>query len=258
MRTKNDKGITLIALIVTVIVLLILAGISINATIGNNGLIAKGKQAQNEAIEMQESTTQNREELYEELVGNKVDYEQEGQVEVSLVLAKTTDTSVTATANATGTKSEIVSYTFFIKKATEDDSAYVTIKKNNKLTNTATCTGLEKDMAYKVKVVAMNKDGVSKTAEKNIMLGEAVKISVTPVSGPDSYPSIVSVTATSAISNMDYIILPNGEKVEAQSGRFKLKTAYNSTKNGPIIFSAYDKERKFNSVRVYGTKCNKL
>lgn len=42
---KNVKGITLIALVVTIIVLLILVGIAINLTIGENGIITKSKQA---------------------------------------------------------------------------------------------------------------------------------------------------------------------------------------------------------------------
>ena len=43
---KKQKGITLIALIITIIVLLILAGISITAVVGDNGLISKAKEAQ--------------------------------------------------------------------------------------------------------------------------------------------------------------------------------------------------------------------
>ena len=41
----NKKGITLIALVVTVVVLIILAGVSINAVLGNNGIIKKANQA---------------------------------------------------------------------------------------------------------------------------------------------------------------------------------------------------------------------
>ena len=44
---KNVKGITLVALVVTIIVLLILAGIAINLTIGNNGLFSRAKNAVN-------------------------------------------------------------------------------------------------------------------------------------------------------------------------------------------------------------------
>jgi formylglycine-generating enzyme required for sulfatase activity/Tfp pilus assembly major pilin PilA len=46
MKTKN--GITLIALIITIIVLLILAGVSINMVLGDNGVITKAKVASEE------------------------------------------------------------------------------------------------------------------------------------------------------------------------------------------------------------------
>ena len=45
---KNENGITLIALVVTIVVLLILAGISLNLVLGNNGLIKKSKDAKEE------------------------------------------------------------------------------------------------------------------------------------------------------------------------------------------------------------------
>lgn len=44
-RKFNEKGITLIALVVTIVVLLILAGISINLVLGENGIIKKAKEA---------------------------------------------------------------------------------------------------------------------------------------------------------------------------------------------------------------------
>ena len=42
---KNAKGITLIALVITIIILLILAGISIAFLNGENGIITKSKLA---------------------------------------------------------------------------------------------------------------------------------------------------------------------------------------------------------------------
>ena len=36
---KNQKGITLIALVITIIVLIILAGVAINLTLGDNGIL---------------------------------------------------------------------------------------------------------------------------------------------------------------------------------------------------------------------------
>ena len=44
---SNQKGITLIALVVTIVVLLILAGVSLNAIFSENGIIKRAKDAQN-------------------------------------------------------------------------------------------------------------------------------------------------------------------------------------------------------------------
>ena len=44
---SNQKGITLVALVVTIVVLLILAGVSVNALFGNGGIIKKAQEAQN-------------------------------------------------------------------------------------------------------------------------------------------------------------------------------------------------------------------
>lgn len=47
MLRKEEKGITLVALVITIIVLLILAGVSISLVIGQNGLITRSKEGAN-------------------------------------------------------------------------------------------------------------------------------------------------------------------------------------------------------------------
>ncbi len=47
-KLKNKRGITLIALVVTIVVLLILAGVSISLILDNNGIIQKSKDAKRE------------------------------------------------------------------------------------------------------------------------------------------------------------------------------------------------------------------
>ena len=44
MKTKEMKGITLIALVITIVVLMILAGVSINTVLGDDGIIQKAKE----------------------------------------------------------------------------------------------------------------------------------------------------------------------------------------------------------------------
>lgn len=53
---KGNKGITLVALVVTIIVLLILAGISLNLVLGQNGIISRTKDARNQTTEGQVNT----------------------------------------------------------------------------------------------------------------------------------------------------------------------------------------------------------
>ena len=41
---KQERGITLVALVVTIVVLLILAGVSISLVIGQNGIVTKAQE----------------------------------------------------------------------------------------------------------------------------------------------------------------------------------------------------------------------
>ena len=57
MKKRKEKGITLIALIITIIVLLILAGVAISLTIGENGILTK---TQNARVEYSEAEIQEK------------------------------------------------------------------------------------------------------------------------------------------------------------------------------------------------------
>ena len=77
---KRERGITLIALVVTIVVLLILAGVSINALFGNSGIIEKAKEAQNKM----DKATENDQKQIGELtnwIDNQVNKNNEGTTE---------------------------------------------------------------------------------------------------------------------------------------------------------------------------------
>ena len=61
-KNKQEKGITLIALVVTIVVLLILAGVSLSLVIGNDGIMKRAKEAKNRYAEAQ---TNEEKQLYE-------------------------------------------------------------------------------------------------------------------------------------------------------------------------------------------------
>ena len=64
---KTEKGITLVALVVTIVVLLILAGVSINLVLGNNGIIAKAKEAETKSAEASQNDLKGMNALTEEM-----------------------------------------------------------------------------------------------------------------------------------------------------------------------------------------------
>jgi len=70
MNQKNQRGITLIALVVTIIVLLILAGVTINMAIGDDGLIG---QVQQTKMEQKEENIKEEAEIFihEQKLANK-------------------------------------------------------------------------------------------------------------------------------------------------------------------------------------------
>ena len=64
---KTEKGITLVALVVTIVVLLILAGVSINLVLGNNGIIARAKDAETKSAEASENDLKGMNAVTEEM-----------------------------------------------------------------------------------------------------------------------------------------------------------------------------------------------
>ena len=66
-RKKNEKGITLVALVVTIVVLLILAGISINLVLGDNGIVKKAQDAKTKTEEASENDLKGMNALIDEM-----------------------------------------------------------------------------------------------------------------------------------------------------------------------------------------------
>lgn len=66
--TISKSGITLISLVITIIILIILAGVTINLTIGENGILNKAKYAKQEYLNSQEAEQEKINELYSEMM----------------------------------------------------------------------------------------------------------------------------------------------------------------------------------------------
>ena len=106
-KMANSKGITLVALVVTIVVMLILAGVSINVSVGGNGLLTKAQdikanieQAENEGKEKIDSLKSN-------------EYLEDGTITANdttaptinnLEVTKLSDTSLKVSVNVTETE----------------------------------------------------------------------------------------------------------------------------------------------------------
>ena len=72
-KEKNKKyegGITLVALVVTIVILLILAGVSLNLVIGNEGMLTRSKEATNKYEKQAENEQQGLDDIEDYLNGN--------------------------------------------------------------------------------------------------------------------------------------------------------------------------------------------
>ncbi len=69
----NTNGITLVALVVTIVVLLILAGVSINLVVGDNGIITQARKAREETNKANENEMSQLDKLAKSL--DSIDYE---------------------------------------------------------------------------------------------------------------------------------------------------------------------------------------
>lgn len=96
MKTKETIGITLISLVVTIVVLMILAGVSINTILGDNGIIKKSQESANLTKETEAKEIMNRVVLEYYLV-------KKGETFEEFLQSKTPNTIDSVTKNEDGT-----------------------------------------------------------------------------------------------------------------------------------------------------------
>ena len=146
---KKQKGITLIALVVTIVILLILSGISLNIVLGNNGIITKAQEAKIEnnhstVLEMLQMESSNYDTKYldEEDSISLISYLKQKQiidsnleVNVEKLLGKKL-----STGNGSG-----VDDVYVIEENVEDNSYELVYKKSKKTDKNLGLIGYEKD-----------------------------------------------------------------------------------------------------------------
>jgi len=120
MNQKNQRGITLIALVVTIIILLILAGVTINMVLGNDGIIAQAQQAK----ETQEKKEKEEQDELDKGAGN-IDLYKEGSLASNVKVGdyveyKYVEKEYTTPEVGTGNEVNDTTQTFSSKIATQE------------------------------------------------------------------------------------------------------------------------------------------
>ena len=120
MRKNKERGITLIALIITIIILLILAGTTINTIFGENGIIKMAQKAKNETERASEETEEQLNELIQQL-GNSENNQKE--IDIEITKKKVTSNSIEINVMVTSKQLELVeklTYKYYIKESSID------------------------------------------------------------------------------------------------------------------------------------------
>ena len=65
---KNERGVTLIILVITMIVMVIIAGVTIKLSVGEQGIVKQAENAVNGTKEFENSSEIKRQELYNEII----------------------------------------------------------------------------------------------------------------------------------------------------------------------------------------------
>ena len=149
---SNNKGITLIALVITIVVMLILAAVAIRLTLGKNGIISRSKYAKESYQNAQEEEKQK---ISVDIIDGLIDAKLkkiDGVDSVTLAVDDTISSSklkVTATVQ-TSKEVNIQSYEYFIYKGDQ------LITKKNATENNCTLEGLEAGQEYNIIVAIYN------------------------------------------------------------------------------------------------------
>ena len=99
-KNLKERGITLIALVVTIVVLLILAGVTINAVFSDSGIIKKAQEAQNKANESVQKDMEQINALENWLNENTGESNNDKEVNISTLVGKEAVTKNTKAVDA--------------------------------------------------------------------------------------------------------------------------------------------------------------
>ena len=177
---RREKGITLVALVVTIVIIVILSSVTLTATFGENGIIKKAELARDLATNSTIKENEDMNSLMDEYTnimsgGGEVPEppKDETPPTVSIQVGEVTETSISITVNATDDSGEIASYKYYLNgEEQKTDTA-----------NTYTFDGLTAGTEYEIKVEAFDKAG--NRGENSVKASTKKKDTISDIIGGD-------------------------------------------------------------------------
>ena len=203
---SNQTGITLIALVVTIVVLLILAGVTINAVFSDRGIIKKAQDAQNKANESIQKDMEQINALENWLNENTGESNNDKEVNISTLVGKDAVPKNTKAVDTYGNKITIPKGFKVLAHGTEAGSATYTYSGDTipaVQDGIVIENGTDKNQFVWVPVGTIkNKDNTTNT----ITLGRysdftAIDGKYTPVQSAENYNAETPITITSGSSS---------------------------------------------------------
>ena len=137
-KASKERGITLIALVITIVILIILATVSINVVLGEGGLIQRaqeGKDLTEQArIDEEEELTGAEEYINSVINERKDDNEEETPVQEGIQVDEVTENSISITVNV---PKEVAKYCYYINGELKKTSTVTIIvdEEGNEISN---------------------------------------------------------------------------------------------------------------------------
>ena len=240
-KLKNEKGITLVALVITIIVLLILAGVTLAMVMGDSGIFGKANSAK------EKTQLSNAEETIRlEVLENKVK-EKTGDVEAltndqlkEKIAKKLTEQGYTVSGS---TVTYYEDKTIDIEDYLEKESTYTAYNVGDQVT-------VSGENFYVIKASSTIEEKVTLLAEKNI--------NTTTMLQSDSANTIAfsSRNYWSSIEGITYPYNLNNTATSADTDAIAIAKAYGTAKGGEGRLMTYEEANELkdtNSAMIYGT-----
>lgn len=154
---ENERGITLIALVITIVVTMILAGIAVKSGFGNKGLVKEARDTQANIEQAQQEGLQQIEDLKkdEKTIEDGVLPSEDTTAPTinEMIITKITKDSVTVNINVTEEESGIDTIIYTATNGTDTVTSEVTTEREYKFKD------LKSNTTYQIKVVVTDVAG---------------------------------------------------------------------------------------------------